>query len=170
MTNDEHENVEKVSPLKGKPASPALKQAIADHLARKSAEYRAEVMAYMDKHPSDRNNTPGRIAAKLGWGAGKAGKVLKEAAQMGLLQLNGGGKRIWYTKPGAKSSRAVTTVTKKPPARAKHGPLGNTSSVEGIELLHARHAPKAIELVVDGVQIVLGRNPRTGRLRIMLED
>jgi predicted transcriptional regulator len=116
-----------------------------EHLVQ-SAALRASIVGWLQSNPGPHKIT--EIAEGLGSDRNPVRHVCKDLAATGLIEQAGGGGRgqvLSYSSVG----QEILTPKK-------------TRVVKG-------RLTKDVELVVAGVEIVIGRNPATGRLRITLE-
>jgi DNA-binding IscR family transcriptional regulator len=128
----------------------------------RAAEMRARVIAFLNTHPGE--YTSHTMAEQLGISNGDASYTASRLAAKGLINVRPEGRGKpghYYLHPKTADVTEVEVID--PESRTIEGPL---KAKRG----YNRAAPKEVELVMAGVQIVVGRNPVTGRLRITLEE
>lgn len=114
------------------------------------AQARASISAYLSNNPGQRSTED--VATAIGISARTAGQMLGAMSRGKLIRFNGkAGKAKRWSWP-------VVAGTDVQPSPEKHSKRTTTT------------APKELELVIDGLQIVVGKNPATGRLRIVIEE
>ena len=96
------------------------------------------------------------IAAATGWGESGCAYTATKAAESGLIKTRkDNGKNIYYMGNGEEPEPIDDMGDVRAYGKAKKTRI--TSA-------------KEVELVVAGVLVILGRNPTSGRLRIVLEE
>lgn len=97
------------------------------------------------------------IAAATGWGESGCAYTATKAAESGLIKTRkDNGKNIYYMGNGDEPE----------PATEDMGDVRAWGAKRKTRITSA----KEVELVVAGVLVILGRNPTSGRLRIVLEE
>ena len=114
----------------------------------KAAKLRANITSFLSKHP-DTQYTVSEIADGIKANLNAVGRAAKKMAADELIVDAGKvqGKRLYMS-------------TKALPAQDEFGP----------PVKRAPRSAKEVELVVNGTLVVVGRNEKTGRIRIVLED
>lgn len=117
-----------------------------------AAKARALISQVLSADPG-KEFTTGEVATVIGLNQRTTGQILGGMARGNLIMSNGvtGKGKRWSWPEDAPPSEA--------PTRRKYSKRGSNIA-----------AAKEIELSMAGIQIVVGRNPATGRLRIILEE
>ena len=103
-----------------------------------------------------------QIAKHLGITHKEASYTAKRLADNGLLKMKREGVANMY------SSANAWTGPARPPAAPSATPAPSAPILRG-QPTNGTQAAKEIELVVSGVVIVIGKNDKTGRIRITIE-
>jgi hypothetical protein len=118
------------------------------------AERRAKLMAFLSSQESPQSLK--QIIDALGWPESGTAYTARIAHESGLIRMRKvNGKNMYFmgngeeSEPEAEGQDEVSTTPKR-----------KTRIV----------AAREVELVVAGVLVILGRNPASGRLRIVLEE
>lgn len=114
------------------------------------AQHRATISAYLSNNPG--RHTTEEVTAQLpGVSARTAGQLLRHMAATGLIapMEREGNKKFWRWKEEREIvvPEAVTKRQAKPVSNAKE-----------------------IELLLGGLLVIVGKNEKTGRIRITLEE
>ena len=117
------------------------------------AQARASISHYLSTNPGEQSTES--VAVNVGHSPRTTGQILGGMAKNGLINYvrKQGRHKFWSwikTKPNGAAGEP------EPPAQQMISKPGNPA--------------KEIELSIAGLQIVVGRNPATGRLRIVLEE
>jgi hypothetical protein len=116
-----------------------------------AATLRAALMSWLETNPG--MHAVSEIAEGTVTDRGRTSHMLKRMAVDGLIRQTGGGER---------GSKMTFGLEPGPTSAAVKKSSGKVAKPKVTKV-------KDIELVVSGVEIVIGRNPLTGRLRITLE-
>lgn len=111
-----------------------------------AAQHRANASAFLSNNPGKHSTE--EVAKHLNVTNRTAGQILLHMAKTGLIspmETAAGNKKLWSWPEGQ-------TATEAPKAQRVSKP------------------PKEVELVYGGVLVIIGKNEKTGRLRITLEE
>lgn len=140
----------------------ALKDKSNPHSLVQGAKRRAMVTSYLQAHGA---KTIAELVQHFGWGSSGVAYTATKMVESGLIGVRKEGLKNVYFANGSVGEVAVVN--------------GNTDLFDPeapqpvpLQPLRRQRASKStdVELVVGGMQVVLGRNPNTGRLRITLEE
>jgi DNA-binding transcriptional ArsR family regulator len=145
------------------------------------AQNRANVSAFLNQNPGVHNVNA--VAKATGLSAFIVGRALKEMADGGLIHVRRHGTHKFYSSAPIGDDRLPSTTrlkvrAKKSTKKDQHAERVNqklrAAEADTIMQMTAKPRPaptkaKEIELVIDGILIIAGRNPATGRLRVVLE-
>jgi hypothetical protein len=124
-----------------------------------AAQRRAIASAFLSQHPGPQGTTV--IAEAIGLPGSVVLHLLTGMAQQGLIT------RL-PTLRGAESLWMWPENTKEPaPPAPTPAPSPATEMARLAEMLRA---PQEVELVLGGIMVIVGRNPTTGRIRMILEE
>lgn len=126
-------------------AAKGAKSKNADTTLAQNAERRVQMKAYIESHPGV-EMTAADMAEGLGWELKTARYIAQNLKANGLIAGRRDGMRNLYSAADGAASTVRIEKTKK-----------------------AKQA-QDVELVMAGILIVIGRNVKTGRLRITLEE
>lgn len=122
-----------------------------EHIVQMSGN-RAKVMAFLKKHPGHKYSRR-QVGEATGVHVSQVGDFLQGFVDAGFIKTEGNrvSKRVWY-----EGSTVPAVVTPDDPPAGK--PTGRTVRTQ---------RPVGTEVVLpDGVTVIVGRNPHTGRLRV----
>lgn len=121
-----------------------------------AAQHRATISSLLSNEPGREYSTD-EVAHNLGLSARTAGQLLGGMARGGLIAgpHPKGGKK-WWAWPIDRVPETPAPAKPSKPAPQGKPPQGKP--------------PKEIELQLNGTLIVVGRNERTGRIRITIEE
>jgi hypothetical protein len=136
-----------------KPAAAAEKRGGARDMKTamiRSAKERAQLMAYLSNHPGAHSTS--ELCEQLGWTHKATNYRAGRMAAQGLIQQHRKGTMNFY---GLKTTLERDDDPAAPAAKPAR---------------QSKAAVQDVELVMSGFLIVLGRNPASGRLRIVLQE
>lgn len=119
-----------------------------------AAQLRANISAYLSNNL--RRHETAEVAKAVNVSNRSAGQMLRAMAQAKLIapmETAPGGRKLWSWGEGVAPAPAPEDGRKR-----------------GMPVQQAPHPPKEVELVVHGVLVIIGKNEKTGRLRITLEE
>lgn len=118
-----------------------------------AAQLRANISSFLFNNPGKHGTE--KVASHFGISNRTAGQILLHMAKSGLIapMEKQGTKKLWSWPEGKEAVPAGEPVVLKSQKSGKPA-----------------HAPKEVELVVGGILVIIGKNEKTGRLRITLED
>jgi hypothetical protein len=144
------------------------------------AQNRAAVSAFLNQNPGVHNVNA--VAKATGLSTFIVGRALKEMAEGALIHVRRHGTHKFYSSAPIGDDRLPPSTRQKKARKAskkdQHAERVNQQlkAAEAGAIMQMavkpRPAPtkaKEIELVIDGILIIAGRNPATGRLRVVLE-
>lgn len=141
---------------------PDLTQSSSNEKMKRAAEFKAAIMAYLNRDPTKEHSVKDVMEA-LKDRVSEAGyddnNVLQHLNQMAKNKL------IHKVKRG----RLVSFVKIKPPKEPRESKEPAPLPLAPQELKPYTKSQKEVELVVAGVTIIVSKNPATGRPRVVIE-
>lgn len=127
-----------------------------DQSLQKGAEERASLSAYLNNHPGEHKAST--IAEALGWTMRQVGYRAFRMAEAGLIHSRREGNANYYS-----------TGHSEPVLIRTRGSAGRAVANKNKKLAPVIGTTGEVELVIEGFTVVMGRNPQSGRFRIILE-
>lgn len=122
-----------------------------------AAQHRAHISAFLSNHPGEHHTE--EVAKAVGLTPRTAGQLLGGMARGELIEsLGKRGKHAYWQWPQDAPKDGAITGDNAPPLSPT--PRATPKGV---------NPRKELELEIDGITIVVGRNPATGRFRVVLE-
>jgi predicted transcriptional regulator len=120
------------------------------------AQNRANIMAYLNTHPG--THKAAELSEALGVHYSTAFNHLKSLAETKQIKMKKDGNTMLFS---AKNGNHVTATVDDTPAKRAYKKIAKKPS-------NAHH--KEVEFVVHGMHITIGRNEKTGRPQIIVDE
>jgi predicted transcriptional regulator len=137
------------------------------------SQRRAGISAFLNTNPGPHNI--GEIEKGTGLTRFVLTPLLAEMADQGQIHNGTRGNAKLYSSEAITPEQIMGETRKKAPRKAKKAAkAARVAEAQSVIQMAAKPRPapvkaKEIELVIDGILIIAGRNPATGRLRVVLE-
>jgi hypothetical protein len=141
------------------------------------SQRRAGISAFLNTNPGPHNI--GEIEKGTGLTRFILSPLLAEMADQGQIHNGSRGNAKLYSSEAITPEQIMGEPRKKAPRKAKKtaknaAKAARVAEAQSVIQMAAKPRPvpvkaKEIELVIDGILIIAGRNPATGRLRVVLE-